>query len=227
MHVTGILLAAVLSATSPELAILEQARVALGAGETKRAAALAERAMRSGAADIEKSLPVHRGAQDVLLAAGATENLVAFYDGLLREDATSPIRRYLRARVEPDPARRRDEIESVFVSSPGLFWAAYDLAELYAREGDWLGAARWARRAVVIRPEEAAAWNVLGHLRLEASRFLEDVSERKRLARRARGALSRVVDLNPDLAEAHYNLGLVNFALGDPAAARSQSPSRA
>jgi tetratricopeptide (TPR) repeat protein len=213
--------AAALSATSPELQLIEQARVCLRAGDAKRAAALAETAAQTAGADLSKTLAVHRAAQDVLLAAGKAERLVRLYDKLYNENVADPLRRYLRARVEPDPDRRRDDLEAVLARSPDLFWAAYDLAELYAERGEWSHAARKAERAVKIRPGEATAWNVLGHLRLEASRFLEDSADRKALAGKAREALAKAVELGPTFAEARYNLGLVLRALGDAGAAKA------
>jgi len=218
----GVMLAAVaVSATSPELELVEQARVCLREGDTKRAVAFATSAMRRADRDVSKSITVHRAAQDVLLAAGKGNELVRFYDALYRKRVGDPLRRYLRARVEPDPGRRRADLESVLALTPDLFWAAYDLAGLYASEGEWSRAARSAERAVEIRPAEAAAWNVLGHLRLEASRFLEDPADRKALGERAREALERAARLDPGLPEARYNLGLVHRVLGDADAARA------
>ncbi|MHC4248510.1 MAG: tetratricopeptide repeat protein, partial [Planctomycetota bacterium] len=193
----------------------------LSAGDAKRAAALAEAAAQTAGGDLSKSLAVHRAAQDVLLAAGKSERLVRLYDKFYNENVADPLRRYLRARVEPDPDRRRDDLEAALARSTDLFWAAYDLAELYAERGEWSHAARKAERAVEIRPGEATAWNVLGHLRLEASRFLDDPADRKALAERAREALAKAVELAPTLAEARYNLGLVLRALGDAAAAKA------
>ncbi|MHC4506053.1 MAG: tetratricopeptide repeat protein [Planctomycetota bacterium] len=213
------LLAAVCAA-SPDLEMLERARASLGSGDTERASALATKVLRSAGTKVRGAVALHREAQDVLVAAGRGAKLVAHYDRLLRRDVSSPECRYLRARVEPDPARKKSDLEAVLASSPEFFWAAYDLAELSAREGSWSRAARYAERAVKLRPGEAAAWNVLGHLRLEASRFLKDPTDRKALALRAREALEKAVGLDPGLAEAHYNLGLIAFALGEGAAAR-------
>ena len=222
MGALGVMLATVaVSATSPELKLVEQARVCLRDGDTKRAVALATSAMRGADRDVSKSITVHRAAQDVMLAAGRGDALVRFYDALYRKRVGDPLRRYLRARVEPDPDRRRVDLESVLARTPDLFWAAYDLAALYASRGEWSRAARSAERAVKIRPREAAAWNVLGHLRLEASRFLEDPADRKALGERAREALEKAVELDQELPEARYNLGLVLRALGDAAAARA------
>jgi tetratricopeptide (TPR) repeat protein len=207
--------------TSPELQLVEQARICLRAGDTKRASALAESAVHAARADIGKFLAVHRAAQDVLIAAGKTDRLVVIYDKLYNENVADPRRRYLRARVEPDPDRRRNDLEAALARSPDLFWAAYDLAELYASRGEWSRAARKAERAVRIRPGEAAAWNVLGHLRIEASRFLGDAIDRKALAERAREALVKAIKLDPALAEARYNLGLVARALGDSESAKA------
>lgn len=213
--------AVALGGSSPEFGLLEQARVCLRAGDVKRAASLAESVARTADADVSKSVTVHRAAQDILLAAGRGADFVGFYDDLYRRDVRDPLRCYLRWRAEPDPVRRASELEGVLGVAPGLFWAAYDLAELYAARGDWSRAARRAERAVEIRPGEAAAWNVLGHLRLEASRFLKTPDDRKALAGRAREALIKAVELDPTLADARYNLGLVSFALGDAPAAKA------
>jgi len=218
----GVMLAAAaVSATSPELRLVEQARVCLRAGDAKRAAALAESAARMAGGNLARTLAVHRAAQDVLMAAGESARLVVIYDKLYNENVADPLRRYLRARVEPDPRRRRDDLEAALARSPELFWAAYDLAELYASRGEWSRAARMAGRAVELRPGEALAWNVLGHLRLEASRFLREPAERKALAAKAREALAKAIELDPALAEARYNFGLVANALGDAAAAKA------
>jgi len=217
----GLVVAVAVSATSPDLQLVEQARVCLREGDTKRAVAFATSAMRGADRDVSKSITVHRAAQDVLLAAGKGEALVRFYDALYRKRVGDPLRRYLRARVEPDPDRRRADLESALALTPDLFWAAYDLAEIYAARGEWSRAARSAERAVEIKPDEATAWNVLGHLRLEAGRFLEYPADRKALGERAREALEKAVELDPKLPEARYNLGLVLRALGDAAAARA------
>jgi tetratricopeptide (TPR) repeat protein len=218
----GVMLAAAaVSATSPELELVEQARVCLRAGDAKRATALAESAARMAGGGLAKSLAVHRAAQDVLIAVGESARLVVIYDKLYNENVADPLRRYLRARVEPDPRRRRDDLEAALARSPELFWAAYDLAELYASRGEWSRAARMAERAVKLRPGEALAWNVLGHLRLEASRFLREPAERKALAEKARTALAKAIELDPALPEARYNFGLVANALGDGRAAKA------
>ncbi len=222
MGALGVMVAAAaLSATSPELKLVEQARVCLGAGDAKRAVALAESAASMAGSDLAKSLAVHRAAQDILLAAGKSARLVVIYDKLFNENVGDPLRRYLRARVEPDLRRRRDDLEAALARSPDLFWAAYDLAELYASRGEWAHAARKAERAVELRPREALAWNVLGHLRLEASRFLKLPADRKALATKAREALAKALELDPALAEARYNFGLVVNALGDGRAAKA------
>jgi tetratricopeptide (TPR) repeat protein len=229
MKAAGILLMAALSAPSPaghasgargpapELELISQARFAERAGDAKRAAALAETALGMVQGEPGETVEIHREAQDILLAAGRRGWLVRFYDGLL--DASGPVRQYLRARVEPDAARRRSDLEAALADDPDLFWVAYDLAELHALDGDWERAASYAERATVIRPGEAAAWNVLGHLRLEACRLLADPDARRSLAEEARDALSAAVQLDPKLAEAHYNLGLVRYVLGEPRAA--------
>jgi tetratricopeptide (TPR) repeat protein len=220
MSAFGIALLVATAAGDPGLALLEQARVALRAGDAKRAAVLARTALRGAKGAARDSIPLHREAQDVLADCGEGDGLVRFYDGLLRRDVSDPVLRYLRARVEPDAASRRRDLEGVHLASPDFFWAAYDLAEACAREGDWRRAARYAERAVELRPEEAACHNVLGHVLLEGSRFLEDPAERRALAERARGSFTRAIALAPESPEAYFNLGLVSFALNDLAEAR-------
>lgn len=200
--------------------LLRQARAALETGDARRARRLAEEALESARGDLRLTLPVHREAQDILMAAGASTELVRRYDELLRKDVTDPLRRYLRARVEPDIGRRRRDLEAVLQASGELFWAAYDLAELWAREGAFARAVEYAERAARAAPREAAVWNVLGHLRLEASRFLDSPQERRKAALRAKEALEQAVSLDPSLAEARYNLGLVQYVLGEPERAR-------
>lgn len=236
MNAAGLLLMAALSAPAPSLQLLATARFAQASGDAKRAAALAWTALGM-VKDSEKSdvkpgvkpriaIAVHREAQDILLAIGRKggprycDGLPRYYDDLLLGHETDPVRRYLRARVEPTPGRRRRDLEAVLITSPDLFWAAYDLAELHAAEGDWKRAVEYAERAVGQSPGEPAAWNVLGHLRLESSRFLKDPAARKGLALKAQEALLRSLELDPKLAEAHYNLGLVRYALGEEEAAR-------
>ena len=228
MRAIGILLAclptwqaAAVSAGGAERELLDQARVAVRAGDGVRAAILARSALAGASAELRTSLTIHREAQDILLAAGQGGDLVSRYDRLLREDVSDPVRRYLRARVESDPERRMSGLEAVASTAPELFWAAYDLAEAYARAGRWERAVGSAEQAVKLRPAEAAAWNVLGHLRLEASRFLDDPAARRRGAEEARKALAEAVRLAPDLAEGRYNLGLVSFALGETDEARA------
>ncbi|MHC4253757.1 MAG: tetratricopeptide repeat protein, partial [Planctomycetota bacterium] len=218
---TAFLLLAAATAATPEAALLERAREALVARDPSRAVVLARRAIATVRAGrkLAESVHLHREAQDIVRAAGRGEDLVVIYDRFLRRDVADPLRRYLRARVELDPLTRRRDIQTVLAASPDLFWAAYDLAELFAREGDWRRAVRHAEKAAELRPGEATVWNVLGHLRLEQSRYLDTPADRKAHAMRAREALSKAVELDPKLAEAHYNLGLVSFALGESAAA--------
>jgi len=211
------LVLAVLAASpaSPAHAMLERARAAGEGGDASRAAALAMQAVRRSGPDPGRAIAIHRGAQDLLLGLGKGDQLVRYYDHLLRSDVRDAHRRYLRARVEPDASRRRRDLESVLLSSPDMFWAAYDLAEALAREGNWGRAVEYAERAVKMRPGEKAAWNVLGHLRLEQARMRASPDERKLIGEKAREALKRAVELDGGFLEALYNLGLVTYLLGD------------
>jgi tetratricopeptide (TPR) repeat protein len=211
---TAVLLA-LPAAPGPAATLLDRARTELDAGNEGRAAALAMQAVRRSGPDLTAAVALHRGAQDILLSTGKTSDLVRYYDALLRTDVRDAHRRYLRARVEPDTSKRRRDLESVLLTTPDMFWAAYDLAEAYAREGNWKRAAEHAQRAVEIRPDEKAAWNVLGHVRLEGARMLASSAERKALGQQARSALERAVALDGKFLDALYNLGLVTYVLGD------------
>lgn len=200
--------------------LVSGARRALEEGDKKRAAGMALLAIKTASVRPGEFLAVHRGAQDVMLACGRAEELVGLYDALLRQDFGDPARRYLRARLEPDLNRRRRDLEAVAAAEPDFFWAVYDLAGTFAGLGRWARASEAAERAAGLAPKDGDVWNVLGHLRLEASRFLDEPSDRKAAAEKAIEAFDRALRLDASHHQARHNKGLALFALGRPEEAR-------
>ena len=58
------------------------------------------------------------------------------------------VTRLLAARLEPDPARAREQLEAALAIDPRSAWASYALAHVEARDGNWVAAGRWLKRAL-------------------------------------------------------------------------------
>jgi Flp pilus assembly protein TadD len=151
-------------------------------------------------------VPAQRLYQDLMLAAGRRDELLARYaraGGKEKNARLLGLLRYLEARAEPEPARRRGRLEAAYASDQQKFWAAYDLVELCTAGGDLAAAEKYARAARDARPGDADVRNVLGNVLVQAGKPKEAEVE-----------LAEALKLRPAFPEAEYNLGLVRAAAG-------------
>ena len=88
--------------------------------------------------------------QEVELALAGPEGAPTVAAEAALRSAAHPtlVTRLLAARLEPDPARAREQIEAALAIDPRSAWAHYAIAHLEARSGNWVGAERWLERAL-------------------------------------------------------------------------------
>jgi protein O-GlcNAc transferase len=184
--------------SSPTGDVAEASRLA-AAGKRQEAMALLERLCAGDPRDVRAA----RLRQDLMLAAGRREELLAGYARAEGDPAMRPLVRYLRARAEPIAERRRAELERLAEREPRHFWAAYDLVVLCVAAGDLRAAERWGATARELCPADPDVRNVLGDVYIQAGKLGEAEAE-----------LNEALRLRPKFPQAHYNLGLVRAAAG-------------
>jgi len=185
-------------AAPPPASAAEAARLAT-AGRQGEALAMVEKLLAASPQDV----PAQRLRQDLMISSGRRDELLAAY---AREDGNPTMRallRYLRARAETAPEKRRAELERVTALEPRNFWAVYDLVPLCTAAGDLKAAERWATAARDLRPGDPDVRNVLGDVCLQAGKLKEAEVE-----------LAEALRLRPKFPQALYNLGLLRAAAG-------------
>lgn len=103
------------------------------------------------------SVTYHRAYQDVELAAGAGDDLLAHYDTQLGSSNTAKSN-YLVGRLRRNPRHAEADYRAALGLDPEFAWAHHGLAYLLAGRGDFRDAVAAARRAVELdsqRPEFA------------------------------------------------------------------------
>jgi len=122
--------------------------------------------------------------------------------------------------------------------NPGIF---VEIGETWAAEGRYVAAEIWLQQAVSLQPDDPALWQVLVRFYLdhnvgtdrrsvEAAMKLVELAPNDAYAHDLRGwaalqaddydtayaSLDRAIILDPGLASAHYHIGLLSVARGDP-----------
>ncbi len=152
-------------------------------------------------------LDSHRAYQRLMTAAGRHDELLRKYDKLVSTDPSKPLYRYLRARVDGDPERKRRELEIVTGLSPDLFWPWYELVELYLAKSDISKAMTRCQKALGVLKaqgkDDAEVRNTLGTIYMQADK-----------ADKAEAEFQKAIELDTKFAEPYYNLGLMRVAAG-------------
>ena len=119
--------------------------------------------------------------------------LLQEYDNLLTSDPTNSALIYLRARLEPDAARRRTGFQQA-AADPKNLYARYALAYEKITCGDWAGASTLLEPLAKAEPDEAAwsQWLVLARLASGEATLVEQ-EMRQRLRRQP---LDMVAEVN-------------------------------
>lgn len=150
------------------------------------------------------SIPAQRLYQDLMLAAGRREALLARYERARKKKKNrrlSGIIRYLEARAGTDLAEQRKKLEALALSRGFAFWAAYDLVAVCTAGGDMAAAEKHAKAARDLRPRDADVRNVLANVYMQAGKLKEAETE-----------IREALRLRPKFGQAHYNLGLIRAA---------------
>ena len=178
--------------------LAEASRLA-AAGKSKEALALLDKLLAAS----PQNVPAERLYQDLMLAAGRREELLAAYKRSESNPAMRALARYLEARAEAAPEKRREKLEAILALEPRNFWAAYDLIAGCAAAGDLASAERYGRAARELRPADADVRNVLGNVYLQMGKPKEAEAE-----------LNEALKARPKFPQAHYNLGLLRAGEG-------------
>ncbi|MBK8976431.1 MAG: tetratricopeptide repeat protein [Planctomycetes bacterium] len=88
---------------------------------------------------------------------GEAESAMRAYYAKRDDDGKSPVTPYVRARLEPSPARRRDLLEEALRREPGAWFASRELGELWQQSGNLEAAFESYERAVRLRADDARA----------------------------------------------------------------------
>jgi len=112
--------------------------------------------------------------------------------------------------ADRDPPESLRAVQQLVADYPDSVEVWVRLAEVRRRSGDERGAEQALERAVQIDPQASEAWFRLGGLRLTTR------------PRDAADCFRRAIQIKPDLALAHYNLGLCLEKLGDRAGAADE-----
>src|SRR5258706_5193956 len=105
---------------------------------------------------------------------------------------------------EGDVARARTVLEKALALSPDLARAHFFYSGVLRQEGDYDGAAQHLRKVLAQYPRDRVAVNNLGRVLFLQRKYAEAVT-----------VLQRVLDIDPEDLQAHYNLMLCYNGLGD------------
>ncbi len=170
------------------------------AGKREAALKLADKAVSAR----PSSIPAQRLYQDLMLAAGKREALLARYrraKDKKKNRRLFAVIRYLEARAGTDLKEKRKRLEALLLTRQFGFWAAYDLVAVCTAAGDLAAAGKHGRAARDLRPRDADVRNVLANVYLQTGKLKEAEAE-----------IKEALKLRPRFAQAHYNLGLIRAA---------------
>jgi tetratricopeptide (TPR) repeat protein len=105
---------------------------------------------------------------------------------------------------EGDVARARTVLEKALTLSPDLARTHFFYSGVLRQEGDYDGASQHLRKVLVQYPRDRVAVNNLGRVLFLQRKYAEAVT-----------VLQRVLDIDPEDLQAHYNLMLCYNGLGD------------
>ena len=186
--------------------LVERARAAEVKGEDARAANLYRKAINAMAKETPPriDLSAHIAYQNLMVKLGRKKELVGKYDGFLARDMSDARRMFLRARLHDEVRRRRHGLERAAWRDEKLFWAHYELAEIYLTVGELDRALKSVRRAATLNPGDANVLNVLGNVLYQSGR-----------AREAVDAFRKARSTKTPFPDCSYNLGLALYRLGE------------
>jgi tetratricopeptide (TPR) repeat protein len=170
-------------------------------------------------ADFQEAQRLQPGRSEPYLAAGAAARQAndlaeaeRQYRKALQTDPDSSLARLALATVQFARGDREGAIhslEAALVSDPNAALVLNDLAFVYAEVGRNLDrAGDLARRATEMEPNSASLWDTRAWVSFRAGRIPDAIEQ-----------LRHAVQLDPKLAAAHYHLGKVQQAAGNPAEA--------
>lgn len=161
------------------------------AGQTKQT----ERQLRELTRESPDFVEAHRSYQDLLLAEGRLDELVAEYDAGVARAGEDGIALSLRARLEDDPRKRLALLRTAEGLSPGVAWILVARAHARASLGDLKKALGDLEEATRLDPRLPEAWLDYGDL--------SEAFDRKQ----AISAYARYLELRPDEAAISIRLG--------------------
>jgi protein O-mannosyl-transferase len=131
-------------------------------------------------------------------------------------EARVSLGRLYEKRHQPEAAARW--YREAIAIAPRLAMAHYNLGTLLAAQNDLHGATRELEVALALRPEDRATRENLARLWNEIGARLATQEQ----LHAAQAALWRATQVDPELADAHLNLGIVLQKLGKPDEARAE-----
>jgi tetratricopeptide (TPR) repeat protein len=189
-------------APNEPLPLLGAAEVWMNAGRPERALIQAERAVEVA----PRSALAHRVLGAMRLDAGAAARAAEELDAATHLDPHDAEAWYLLGRLfsqeQGETARSRAALERAVRLDPRHPEARRELALVLMRSGGFDAAERQAREALRLNPDDAMSHAALGAMLHRRRPNSEGLAQAKR-------ELLRAIDLDPKLAPAHYELGLL------------------